>query len=184
MEFCERASAAGFLLPGTCCRVQLYSEMFSNGARINLLRKGVDEWQVVRLDGKRRPFEKVSEVTDCGMHCEKFSIEDGILGFCRGELSAEECEQLPGTMEDLFKDRVRGDVAGIGGEHEGKTRHRKLGICCGEKGLFRGFEGGFLGGAPEEHLGFTGEGGVDRSHRGSNVRKETVIIIHHLYELL
>ena len=122
-------------------------------------------------------------MTDDSMHYEKFSIEGGILGFCRGELSAEECEQLPGTMEDLFKDCADGDVAGIGGEHE-KTRHRKLEICCRGKGLFRGFEGGFLGGAPGENLGFTGEGGVERSHSGSNVRKETVIIIHHPYELL
>ena len=53
-------------------------------SRINLLRKGVDEWQVVRLDGKRRPFEKVSEVKNSGMHCKKFSIKGGLPGF-RGE---------------------------------------------------------------------------------------------------
>ena len=66
------------------------------------------------------------------------------------ELSAEECEWLPGTMEDLFKDHANVDVAGVGGEHEGKTRRRKLEICCGGKSLFRGFEGVFLGGAPGE----------------------------------
>ena len=158
--------------------------LLSGRARISLLRKSVDEWQVVRLDGKRRPFEKVSEVTDGGMHCEKFSIEGGIPGFCQGELSAEECERLLGTMEDLFKECTDGDVAGVGGEHEGKTRRWKLEICCGGKGLFRDFEGGFLGGAPGERLGFTGEGGVERSHHGSNVRKETMIMIHHPYELL
>ena len=121
---------------------------------------------------------------DSGIHREKFSIEGGIPGFRWGELSAEECEQLLGTMGDLFKNRADGDVAGIGGEHEGKTRHRKLNICCRGKGLFHGFEGGFLGGAPGEHFGFTGEDDIERSHCGSNVRKETVKIIHHPYELL
>ena len=144
----------------------------------------MDEWQVVRLDGERRPFEKVSEVTDGGMHCEKLSIEDGIPGFRWGELSAEECERLLGTMEDLFKDPANGNLAGVGGEHEGNTRRRKLEICCGGKGLFSGFEGGFLGEAPGERLGFTSEGGIESSHRGSNVWKETMIIIHHPYELL
>ena len=86
----------------------------------------------------------MSEVTDGGMHCEKFSIEGGIPGFHQGELSAVECEQLPGTMKDLFKDRANGDVAGVGGEHKGKIRHRKLEICCRGKVLFHGF----LGGAP------------------------------------
>ena len=38
--------------------------------------------------------------------------------------------------------------------------------------------------APGERLGFNGEGGLERSHRGSNVWKETVIIILHPYELL
>ena len=52
------------------------------------------------------------------------------------------------------------------------------------KGLFRGFEGDFLGGAPGERLGFTGESGVERSHCTSNIVKEMVIIIHHPYELL
>ena len=84
--------------------------LLSGRARIGLLHKSMDEWQVVRLDGKRRPFEKVSEVTDGSMHCEKFSIEDGIPCFRWGKLFAEECEQLLGTMEDLFKDRADGDV--------------------------------------------------------------------------
>ena len=106
----------------------------SGGARISLLLKGVDE--------------KVCEVTDGGMHCEKFSIKGGMPGFRRRGLSAEECEWLPGTMEDLFKDRADGNVAGIGREHERKTRHWKLEICCGGKGLFHSFEGGFSGGGP------------------------------------
>ena len=123
--------------------------LLSGGARISLLHKSVDEWQVVRLDGKQRPFEKVSEVTDGGMHYKKFSIEGGIPGFRQGELSAEECERLPGIVEDLFKDRADGDVTGVGGEHDGKTRRWKLEICCRGKC----FEGGFLGRAPGECLG-------------------------------
>ena len=87
-------------------------------------------------------------------------------------------------MEDLFKDHANGDVAGVGGEHKVNTRRRKLKICWGGKGLLPGFEGGFLGWAPGECLGFTGEGGIERSHCGSNVWKEMVIIIHHPYELL
>ena len=91
---------------------------------------------MVRLDGKRRPFDKVSEVTDGGMHCKKFSIEGGIPGFCLGELSAEECRRLLGTMEDLFKDRVDGDVAGIGGEHEGKTMPLRCHQCSNRYFVF------------------------------------------------
>ena len=59
----------------------------------------------------------MSEVTDGGMHCKKFSIEGGVQSFRQGELSAEEGNRLPGTMDDLFKDRSDGDVAGIGGKH-------------------------------------------------------------------
>ena len=60
--------------------------LLSGGARISLLRKGMDKWQMVHLDSKRCPFEKVCEVTEGGMHCEKFSIEGGVPGFRQGEL--------------------------------------------------------------------------------------------------
>ena len=56
-------------------------------------------------------------MTDGGMHFKKFSIEGRVPSFRRGELSGEEGERLPSTMEDLFKDGVDGDVAGIGGKH-------------------------------------------------------------------
>ena len=41
-----------------------------------------------------------------------------------------------------------------------------------------------LGWALGKCLGLTGEGGVERTHRKCNVQKETVIVIHHPYELL
>ena len=50
--------------------------------------------------------------------------------------------------------------------------------------MFSGDEGSSLGGAPGERLGFTSEGGVERSHRGCNVRQETVVILYRLNELL
>ena len=41
-----------------------------------------------------------------------------------------------------------------------------------------------LGWGPGERLGFIGEGGVERSHRGCNVWQETVVIIYHSNKLL
>ena len=72
--------------------------LLPGGARMNLLCEGVDEWQVVCLDGKQCSFEKMSEVTYSGMHCEKFSVEGGVSSFHRGGFSAEKCLRLPGTM--------------------------------------------------------------------------------------
>ena len=91
--------------------------LLPGGARISLLHEGMDERQVVSLDGKQCPFKKMSKVMYAGMHCEKFSVEGGVSSFHRGEFSAEKCELLPGTMEDLFKDCANGGVAGIGGKH-------------------------------------------------------------------
>ena len=64
------------------------------GTRISLLGEGVDEWQVVSLDGKRCPFEMMFEVTDSGMHGVKFSVEGGVSSFRWGEFSAEKCERF------------------------------------------------------------------------------------------
>ena len=91
--------------------------LLPGGARVGLLREGMNEGQVVCLDGKRCPIKKMLEVTDGGAHCEKFSVEGGAPGFRWGELSAEEGEGLSGTMEDLFNDGANGDVAGVNGKH-------------------------------------------------------------------
>ena len=68
--------------------------LLHGGARISLLYKGVDERQVVRLDGKRCPFEKMSEVTYSGIHCEKFLTEGVVSIFHRGELPAEKMQAV------------------------------------------------------------------------------------------
>ena len=58
MEFLERASATGFFLPGTCCKVQLnfgyrrQMTLLMSRMRVGLLGEGVDERQVVCLDGE------------------------------------------------------------------------------------------------------------------------------------
>ena len=53
---------------------------------------------MVHLDGKLCPFEKMSEVTYGGMHCEKFSVKSGVSSFRWGEFSAEKCKWLPGII--------------------------------------------------------------------------------------
>ena len=93
------------------------------------------------------------EVTDGSVHCKKFSVESGVPGLRRGELSSEEGEGLSGTMENLFKDGAYDDVTGISGKHWGKTRRWKLETCCKRKGVFSGDEGSCLGGAQVSVLG-------------------------------
>ena len=91
--------------------------LIPGGARIGPLREGMNEGQVVCLDGKRCPIEKMLKVMDGDVHCEKFSLKGGVPGLRRGELSAEEGDGLSGTMGDLFKDGADGDVTGISGKH-------------------------------------------------------------------
>ena len=59
-----------------------------------------------------------------------------------------------------------------------------LRYAADERACFAASKAAAWVGSPGKCLGFTSEGGVERSHRGCNVRKETVIVIHHPQEPL
>ena len=87
-------------------------------------------------------------------------------------------------MEDLFEDGTDGDVACIGGQDEGKTRHLEAEVGgVGECPLCF-VEGGSMRRHPGEGLGLSGEGSVERGHGISNVRQESMVVVNHADELL
>ena len=89
-----------------------------------------------------------------------------------------------GAVEDLFEDSTDGDVACVGGQDKGKTRHREAEVGgVGECPLWS-IEGGCMRRRPGESLGLSGEGSVERGHGSSNVRQESMVIVNHADELL
>ena len=73
-------------------------------------------------------------------------------------------------MEDLLKDSTDGNVTGISGEDEGKTRHLEFEVGGVGEGPFAVVKGCNLRRAPGEGLGFPGKGGVEKSHGRGDMR--------------
>ena len=89
-----------------------------------------------------------------------------------------------GTVGDLFKDGADGDVACVGGQDEGKTRHREAEVGGVGECTLCFVEGGSMQRRPGEGLGLSSEGGIERGHGSSNVRQESMVVVNHTNELL
>ena len=100
--------------------------LLQGGTRVGLFGEGVDERQVICLDGEGCPFNKMTEMVDGSMDGEQFPVKGGVTRLGRRELSTEEGERLLGAVEDLLEDGTDCDVTGIGGKDEGKTRRREF----------------------------------------------------------
>ena len=89
-----------------------------------------------------------------------------------------------GAVENLFEDSTDDDVSCVGGQDEGKTRHREVEVGgVGECSLCF-VEGDGMRRCPGEHLGLFGEGSVERGHGSSNMRQESMVVVNHADELL
>ena len=102
-------SAAEF---GDCRQMTL----LSGGARVGLLGEGVDERQMVHLDGEGRPFDEMASVANGSMDGEQLPIGGGVERLGWREHPTEEGERLSCTVEDLLEDITNGDVTSVGGE--------------------------------------------------------------------
>ena len=158
--------------------------LLSDRAGVGLLGEGVDEQQVVCLDGEGRPLDKMAEVSDGSMDGEQLPIEGGVARLGRRELPTEEGKRLSGTVEDLLEDGTNGSVTSVGGEDKEKTRRREFEVSSVREGPFCVAEGCSLRRAPVEGLGFPSEGGVERSHGGGDVRQEFMVVVDHADKLL
>ena len=143
--------------------------LLMGGAGVGLLGEGMDEWQVVCLDGEGCSLNEMAEVADSSMDGEQLPVKGGVAIFGRREFPTEEGKRLSGTVEDLLMDGSNDNVTSVDGEDEGKTRRWEFKVGGIREGPFCVVKGCCLWRAPVECLGLPGEGCVERSHGGGNL---------------